>query len=309
VDEALRNELETHLASLKRQGLIEAWHDRRILAGQEFAQEIDQHFATADVVLLLVSPNFIASDYCYNVELQQALQRHERKEAVVIPVILRPCDWHNLPFGKLLAATVDGKPIVHFPSHDDGFLQVVQSIKKAIQTLPRQVFAASRRVIFDVLEGVGAVRQESMERSSNLRIKRGFNDRKRDQTRVQTFDYVAGYFENSLDELRQRNPGVEIEFRRVDANSFEAAIYVDGKRKSKCGIWMSGNARGGGDIFFSHSGISRGSYNESMNLTDDGYVLGFKPFGMSFHSRRDELLSSEGVAEYFWEMLIGPLQQ
>jgi hypothetical protein len=308
-DEDLRNELEIHLATLKRQGLIETWHDRRILAGQEFAGEINQSFKEADVILLLVSPNFIASEYCYNVELKQALQRHDRKEAVVIPVILRPCDWHDLPFGKLLAATVDGKPVVHFPTHDDGFLQVVQAIKKAIHALPKLTSTEPTQSISE--ESVETTAgHNNIERSSNLRIKRGFTDRDRDQARVQTFEYVAGYFENSLSELHQRNPGVEMEFRRVDANSFEAAIYVEGQRKSKCGIWISGNAISGGDIFYSHNGITRNSYNESMSMADDGYLLGFKPLGMTFQRNpRDALLNSEGVAEYFWEMFISPLQQ
>jgi hypothetical protein len=307
-DEALRNELEIHLASLKRQGLIDTWHDRRILAGQEFADEINQNFKEADIILLLISPNFIASEYCYNVELKQALQRHDRKEAVVIPVILRPCDWHDLPFGKLQAATADGKPIVHFPTHDDGFFQVVQAIKKATHALPKHTPVKTHQTIseepIEIISG-----HSNFERSSNLRIKRGFTDRDRDNTRVQTFEYVAGYFENSLNELRQRNPEVEIEFRRVDANSFEAAIYVDGQRKSKCGIWIGGNAMSGADIFYSHSGITKNSYNESMSMADDGYMLGFKALGMSFHARRDELLNSEGVAEYFWQIFISPLQQ
>lgn len=87
-DEALRNELEKHLSPLKRMGRISTWHDRRIVPGEEFAGQIDQHFAQADIILLLISSDFIASDYCYQIEMTNALQRHERSEAVVIPVIL-----------------------------------------------------------------------------------------------------------------------------------------------------------------------------------------------------------------------------
>jgi hypothetical protein len=102
-DEALRDELEVHLAMLKRQGVISIWHDRRITAGEDFAGEIDQNLATADIILFLVSPDFIASDYCYDIEVKQALERHETGKAKVIPVILRPCDWKHAPFGHLLA--------------------------------------------------------------------------------------------------------------------------------------------------------------------------------------------------------------
>lgn len=120
---------------------------------------------------------------------------------------------------------------------------------------------------------------------------------------------MAKYFANSLDELKQRNPDIEVDFRRVDANSFEAAIYVSGKRRCVCGIWIGGR-NFGGDILFSHSGVSQNSFNESMSIRDDGYTLGFKPLGFAHHGRDSQaLLSYEGVAEYFWEMLIQPLQQ
>ncbi len=309
VDEELRNKLEVHLAGLKRLGLIDTWHDRRISAGQEFAHEIDHHFERADIVLLLVSPDFIASDYCYNLEMKRALERHGNGEAIVIPVILRPCDWHDLPFGKLQAATLDGKPIVHFPTQDDGFLQVVQAIKKSIKQLtPIDSEQQTSQQSIVPQSPITKPISTQADRSSNLRIKKAFTDRERDQARVDVFEYVSGYFENSLQELANRNEGIDKEFRRVDANSFEASIYVHGKRKCKCGIWI-GNSAMGGDIFFSHSGITRNSYNESMSLSDDGYSLGFKALGMTSQGGRENLLlSNEGVAEYFWELLISPLQ-
>src|SRR3954464_6609931 len=106
-DEALRDELETHLSMLNRQGFITTWHDRRIAAGDIVDPTISAHLESADVVLLLVSPDFLASDYCYDKEMSRALERHEAGECRVIPVILRPSDWHDAPFGKLLAAPKD----------------------------------------------------------------------------------------------------------------------------------------------------------------------------------------------------------
>lgn len=87
VDEDLRDQMETHLSGLRRQGLIESWHDRRIMAGEEFGNTIDSHIDTANIILLLVSPDFIASDYCYEREMMLALERHERggmNEAVMV---------------------------------------------------------------------------------------------------------------------------------------------------------------------------------------------------------------------------------
>src|SRR5438045_5413886 len=106
-DEALLNKLKTHLTPLQREGLIDVWHDRNISAGTEWEREIGQHLNTARIILLLVSPDFIDSDYCYGVEMKRAMERHERGEARVIPVILRPVYWKKAPFGKLQALPTD----------------------------------------------------------------------------------------------------------------------------------------------------------------------------------------------------------
>lgn len=134
-DEALRNELEKHLSPLKRMGKITTWHDRRIVPGQEFENQIDHYFSQADIILLLISSDFIASDYFYQVEMTNALEWHKRGEAVVILVILRECAWHQLPFGSIMAATIDGKPITRFSSHDEGYVQVVDAVSRAIANL------------------------------------------------------------------------------------------------------------------------------------------------------------------------------
>src|SRR6266571_8771379 len=100
-DEDLRNKLVEHLSTLRRQGYINEWYDRQILAGTDWAQEIDAHLNSASLVLLLISPSFIASDYCYSIEMQRALERHEAGESCVIPILLKPVDWHGTPFSKL----------------------------------------------------------------------------------------------------------------------------------------------------------------------------------------------------------------
>jgi hypothetical protein len=131
VDENLRDRLEIHLWGLRRQGLIDSWHDRRITAGEKFGTAIDGHIDTADVILLLISPDFIASGYRYEREMKRALERQQHGDARVIPVILRPCDWHDLPFGKLLATPKDGRPITKWPNIDEAFQEVVSAIKGA----------------------------------------------------------------------------------------------------------------------------------------------------------------------------------
>jgi hypothetical protein len=311
LDENLRDALEVHLTSLKRQGLIEMWHDRRILAGEEFEGKIDQYFEEADVILLLVSPDFIASDYCFNIEMQRAIERHHEGSARVIPVILRPCDWHPFPFGKLLAATEDGKAITKFPTLDDGFYQVVLAVKAAIKDMKMEVQVQDSVGSAQKTTSTGAVKtQMASKRSANLRVRKEFSDKDRDEARRSCFEFVANYFESSLAELKKRNNGIDVAFRRIDANGFEATIYVNGKQKGHCGIFMAGSDRwGGSDLAFSFGGVTKGSFNESVSVQDDGYNLGFKALGMAtYGAAKEGLLTEEGVAESFWELLIRPLQ-
>jgi hypothetical protein len=145
-DEDLRDELEKHLSILKHQGVIQSWHDRRIGAGREWASEIDTHLNTAHVILLLISADFLASDYCYEVEMKQAMGRHEAEEARVIPVILRPCDWRGAPFGKLQALPKDAKPVTSWPDPDEAFLNIAQGIRAAAEGIkPARLFICYKR--------------------------------------------------------------------------------------------------------------------------------------------------------------------
>lgn len=134
-DDALRAEFEKHLSLLRRQGLLDIWTDRRIHAGSDIHTQIEHQLENADIVLLLVSSDFLASDYCFGIEMKRALERHHEGSALVVPLILRPSDWHAAPFGALKAVPMDGKPVVKWPSVDEGFLDAVQTIRKLLQNL------------------------------------------------------------------------------------------------------------------------------------------------------------------------------
>ena len=131
-DEALRDELEKHLSLLKRQGVITAWHDRKIGAGREWEGQIDGHLNSAVVILLLISADFLDSDYCYDVEMKRAMERHEAGEARVIPVILREVDWPGSAFGKLQALPTDARPITSWPNRDEGLACVARGIRAVL---------------------------------------------------------------------------------------------------------------------------------------------------------------------------------
>jgi branched-chain amino acid transport system substrate-binding protein len=136
-DELLRRELEKQLIILGREGLIDVWYDGEIIAGTEWRPAIEYHLNSAQVILLLVSPDFLASDYCYSVEMTRALERHRRGEALVIPIILRPVHWQGSPLGELQALPKDAQPITSSYWHnlDEAFFDVARGIRRGIKKL------------------------------------------------------------------------------------------------------------------------------------------------------------------------------
>lgn len=134
-DEELRERLETHLALLKRQGVIDDWHDRRIGAGTEWAGQIDRYLKSSQIILLLISADFLASNYCWDIEMTQALERHEKGDARVIPIILRSVDLTGAPFSKLQALPKDAKPVNTWSDQDAAFTNIAQGIRKVAEEL------------------------------------------------------------------------------------------------------------------------------------------------------------------------------
>lgn len=130
-DEALRDELASHLKILEHQKLIASWHDRKILPGDEWDHQITVNQDTADIILLLISSDFIASKYCWDIEITRAMELHESGKACVVPVILRDVDWTNAPFSKLQAVPQNAQPVNNYPTGKDAaFKFITQQIRQ-----------------------------------------------------------------------------------------------------------------------------------------------------------------------------------
>jgi hypothetical protein len=304
-DEDLRNRLEVHLAMLERQGVITIWHDRRLPPGDEFDHGISEQLEIADLILLLVSPDFLASRYCYDVEMARALQRHRAGEARVLPVILRPCDWKSTPFGSLLATPTDGKPITKFTDYDDALLEVTNAIKSAIASGKPRTHPTHH-----VLPTARNEPRIKTIRSSNLRVRKTFTDADKDRFLDEAFEYMANFFENSLGELTARNPDLETSFKRIDATEFAVVVYRSGTAASRCTIWLGGRLSFDGIAYSPGNTMGRGSLTESLNVDEDEEGLFIKPLmAMNRCVERSSRLTCEGASEYYWSMFIEPLQR
>ena len=137
-DEDLMNDVRQQLVIFERKGYIIKWHDRMIPAGEEWESNIDRRIRQAQIILLFVSPSFIESKYCYDIEVSEALKRHESNTAHVIPIILRPCAWEEAPFSKLQALPRDGRAVSQWNDRDQVCLDVARAVMKIARQVAKQ---------------------------------------------------------------------------------------------------------------------------------------------------------------------------
>jgi DNA polymerase III delta prime subunit len=179
--------LEIHLSLLRRQGFISEWHDRKIVAGMEREREIDEHLERASIILLLISPSFLASDYCYGVEMQRALERHAQGLAWVVPLLLRAVDWQGAPFAHLQVLPRDAKPVTSWTNQDEAFADIAAGIRRIIEDLTEMPEVPPRVPLRSEPTRTPHSKVSSIEQQNRERLIR----------RVRNF-WIKGVFEKSL---------------------------------------------------------------------------------------------------------------
>lgn len=137
-DEALMTLVREHLVLYDRMGQIRKWWDRKLLPGSPLDGSITSFLSSSDIILLFVSASFLASDYCYDVEMQQALRQHAQGRSVVVPVILRHCGWQAAPFGSLLALPTDGRPLTAWTDRDEAAKNIADGVMRIVSELQRR---------------------------------------------------------------------------------------------------------------------------------------------------------------------------
>lgn len=313
-DEDLRNQLEKQLMILKRQGVIDTWHDRMIGAGNEWKGAIDSHLETDEIILLLISPDFLSSDYCYDVEMLRAIERHNSGDAIVIPVFLRPCLWQGAPFAKIQGVPKDALPVTKWANPDEAMLDVATGIKEAAQRInsARTSVVDLSSALTERYSSASFVPGKStlQPRSSNLHVTKAFTERDRDRFLTETFEYIARYFESSLSELASRNDNIDSKFRRLDANRFTAAAYREGKKVATCTVFIGERIMGGGIGYGANDDGASNGYNANLVVTHDDQSM-FMSDNMAGYSGRESnaKLSQEGAASLFWDKFIEPMQR
>jgi len=289
--------LHVHLANLRREGLIETWYDREILAGRILDDEIRRELEAADLFLLMVSPDFIASDYCVEQEMQRALQRHAADDARVVPIIVEPCDWAETPeLRQLKAIPKDGRPISEWTNANTAFLDVVKEIRRIVDADRGGAPAPATD------HSASAAPQQGVPR---YRVQRDFDEIDRGEYRDTAFATIKEYFRRAVGEMDAVD-GLRGRFVDRDASSFGATVVNRDRRDGTAHITVHcGNAGFAlGDIYHSFEENAEGnSANGIFNVSSDEYeqflVVIVDPFGNT-----PDRLNPEQAAEYLWDQFI-----
>ena len=262
---------------------------------------------------MLVSSDFLDSEYCYSVEMNRALERRAQGLCDVVPVVLRPCVWQVPQLRDLKAIPADGKAVIKWPSHDEAFEDITRHLMALLGHRANRsssgggpTFQAAPPTTTAAPEGLGQV--IPVRRSSNLALPRRFTDQDKHDFLQESFVFIKAYFANSLEELGARNSGTEGRLHEISNRAFQAFVFRDGKEEAACYIRIGG-------AFSKYAiGYSQGartddnSYNGMLSVDADDEKI-FLTANLTWSGQQGTKLTHEGAAEHFWEQFISPMQR
>lgn len=289
--------LHVHLANLRREGRVNTWFDREILAGNVLDDEISQQLEAADLFLLLVSPDFIASNYCVEREMQRALERHDAGEAQVVPIIIEPCEWAAMPeLRRLKAVPKDGVPVSEWANTNNAYLNVVQEIRRIVDARETDAPDPANNEPAPVAPLQGVPR---------YRVQRDFDEIDRSEYRDASFATIKDYFRRAIGEIDAVD-GLRGRFVDRGTNSFGSTVVNRGRQQGTAHITVHCRNAGFpmGDIYFSfNENAADNTANGGFNISSDEYEQ-FLVVTMSILGNDTDRLSPEQAAEYLWNQFI-----
>ncbi|TNC46496.1 toll/interleukin-1 receptor domain-containing protein [Rubellimicrobium rubrum] len=281
-----------HLTMLTRDGALSTWSDHQILPGDKVGDQIDASLSKSGLFLALLSPDYLASKYCYETEFQKAQELAAKGQLRIVPIIVQPCDWQSSPFKDYLALPYDGKAVSEWTNENNAFLDVTKGLRRIIEGMkapqPEPLMAVTKAA--------------PMAPGRRPLIKKDFDAIQKAEFADQAFEAIRAYFEASCRELTEAGEGeLKAKYERMDETAFTCTVINRGKRGAEAHITIrNGKGRNHfGDINYvfqkyaenntSNGGIRVDSDDYRMFLTHDNYMRGGK-----------EKLTAEQVADALW---------
>lgn len=296
-DAGALDRLHVHLANLQREGRIETWYDREILAGDVLDDEISRELEAADLFLLIVSPDFIASNYCVEQEMLRAMERHDTGEARVVPIIVEPCDWAAMrQLRRLKAVPRDAVPISEWANANTAYLDVVQEIRRIVDS-----------GVTDAPEPANDVPASAapLQGVPRYRVQRDFDEIDRSEYRDAAFATIKDYFQRAIGEV-DAVEGLRGRFVDRGANSFGSTVVNRGRQHGTAHVTV--HRRNGrfalSDIYYSfNENAGDDTANGGFNVSADEYEQ-FLVVTMAMFGNEPDHLKPEQAAEYLWNQFI-----
>jgi hypothetical protein len=296
-DEKALERLHKHLAVLKREGALPTWSDHAIVAGDRLDGLISAQLERSQVFVALVSPDYLASQYCYDKEFARALELAAAGRMRIVPVILEPCDWLSSPFKDFAALPKDGQPISSFTNPNNAYLNVVTGLRRIIEVAG--------------LETGSMVNEVAMSgHARRPRIKQDFDSIQRADYADQAFATIRGYFRACCAELGRIGDDLRAKFEDMDGTAFTCSVVNRAKRQGgEAHITVhNGKSRnsGFGDISYVYQRhAERNTSNGSIRVAHDDYQLFLRMdnFGMMPGRDRDKT-TPEQAAETLWSEFV-----
>jgi hypothetical protein len=297
-DEKALDSLHKHLIMLRRDGLIETWYDREILAGGDIDGEVQVNLADSDLFLAIVSPDFLASDYCYKREMEVAIKRHNEGTLRVVPIILEPCDWQSSPLKHQKAVPKNGQPISLWPNENSAYLDVAKELRRLVQHTASPSRAAAENTATSPAPA-------SKTRSGKYRIKREFDAIDRDEFREKAFSTLRDFFRRSVEDLNQLGGSVRARFEDMGDSSFSCTVLNKAIQRGEAHITIHGNPSSfGRDIIFSRNARAPdNTANGFIRIEANEYELVLRIDHFSGHQDKKNI-SAEETAKVLWDDFI-----
>lgn len=295
-DQAILERLHKHLAQLKRDNLLQAWTDHNILAGETLDVEIDNALAISGLFIALLSPDYIASEYCYEKEFESALKKHQEGTIIIVPVIVEPCEWTNTPFKNFKALPKDGKPISEWENPNTALLFVVQQLRNLI--LSQKLVKRSNKSKFE----------ENSHR--NYQVKKEFDKIQKLEFKERTFDEVREYMIRFIEELKD----LENVYTRITDNSkeFNALIVNRNISPIECSLTLTADSKANLMHYNSSSMGINCEINKEGHIDNLLFELEWDEFslfwiragqfGMNMRSQESKKYNPKEIADEIWLM-------
>lgn len=292
VDDRRRERLHKHLAMLRRDGLLSEWSDHEILPGDRFADQIDAALERAGLFLALLSPDYLASSYCYEKEFQRAQELNDVGHLRIVGVVVEPCDWRNSPFAELVVLPKDGRAIPDWTNENTAFLNVVEELRRVLQQPGPPSPVADKPI------------RSQTAQPRRLRIKQDFDAIQKAEFAEAAFKAIADYFQRACGEMHEASEHLRARFTDLGRDAFTCTLVNRAKIRGEAHVTVR-RGRGRhhiGDI--SWLWAEHGEENSSngwLSVEADDFELHLKGSVDRFgFGGRDQVMTPQQAAEQLW---------